>query len=684
MFSWPFNNSEQYVSSKSFKPKLVERDICSSRSFSTKYFLTSGDFVASCFCITIGFAAGFYFYFGEKLLPYIFGSVLLSNILLRLIFVDETIIVSILISVGFAIVTTLISYILRRLVGKTIFSNASYLGKSMPYLLTTILVSFIGGILISLIMLLDNSSGTLLEVFIKWTTGIFFGLVIFGTTIIYSYYYKEKGNLSTKDILYSFLFISAFIVVGSLLFSNTISWFTFEEYAYIFLIFYLILAFGFTFRMILTINVLYVVLYQLFFIKLGTDPDYSYLILSLSVYILTLSATASSVKMVLYELHIKNKNLIESTKKLESLVYSTESLLKLSDDILDTDIKIQEDYLKRIFNIACSIFDNYDYATCFIKEKTYVNFIDTVGYDKDVLNDFKFKTNTTDFVDVESPYIVHDGEKSVKSAVGEKYKEWSSLYPEVSEAIRFGIYIDEDTIAGMSFDILKDSAKSFNLNHLENYKSFQKLMNSFFSINYLNYKNISLKNDIVLSLIRTLELFDQYTGGHSEEVAYLSNEIAKRCGIDEKESHDIYWAGVVHDIGKVGIDSSIINKPSKLSLEEYEEVKNHSVFGYEILNKAEDLKHIAILVKYHHEWWNGAGYPSGLKGDKIPLGSQIISVCDAVSTMAKKRPYTIVKTSREIVDELKMYSGVQFSPEPAKHMIKFIEEGYLDEFYKNR
>jgi HD-GYP domain-containing protein (c-di-GMP phosphodiesterase class II) len=193
-----------------------------------------------------------------------------------------------------------------------------------------------------------------------------------------------------------------------------------------------------------------------------------------------------------------------------------------------------------------------------------------------------------------------------------------------------------------------------------------------------------LKNDIVLSLIRTLELFDQYTGGHSEEVAFLSNEIAKRCGLDEQETHDIYWAGVVHDIGKVGIDSSIINKPSKLSLEEYEKVKDHSIFGFEILNKAEDLKTIAILVKHHHEWWNGAGYPSGLEGEAIPIGSQIISVCDAVSTMAKKRPYTIVKTSREIIEELEMYSGVQFSPLPTKHMIKFIKDGYLDEFYKNR
>ena len=123
---------------------------------------------------------------------------------------------------------------------------------------------------------------------------------------------------------------------------------------------------------------------------------------------------------------------------------------------------------------------------------------------------------------------------------------------------------------------------------------------------------------------------------------------------------------------------------SKLSLEEYELVKEHSIFGYDILKKAEDLKDIAILVKHHHEWWNGSGYPSELRGNDIPLGSQIISVCDAVSTMAKKRPYTTAKTSNEIMGELLLYSGSQFSPEPTKHMVDFITEGLLDKYYKNR
>ena len=197
----------------------------------------------------------------------------------------------------------------------------------------------------------------------------------------------------------------------------------------------------------------------------------------------------------------------------------------------------------------------------------------------------------------------------------------------------------------------------------------------------LNYKNNNLKNDIVLSLIRTLELYDHYTGGHSEEVAYLAGQIASRCALSEKDVYNIYWAGIVHDIGKVGIPSNIINKPEKLTLEEYHQIQDHPVFGYQILKKSEDLQEIALLVKHHHEWWNGEGYPDGIKGDEIPIGAQILAICDAVSTMATKRPYTMVKSSREIIKELKLYSGIQFAPVPAQAMIEFIEDGLLDEFY---
>ena len=556
----------------------------------SNYFFNEGSFVASCFCISIGFALGFYFYFGNKLLPYLFGSILFSNIISRILFFDESFGINLSKSLGFSIISLLVIYIMKNLT--ELFGSKDKIGfkSGTIFILGSIAVSVLAGVLITTLMMVNDAPGTIYEIFIKWSTGYFFGIIIFGSTVLFSYHYEGKTNRSFRDNILGVIFILVFILVTSVLFSGTVSWFTFDDYAYVFIIFYLTLAFVFSYRMILLIDILFVVLYQLFFIKLGDDIDYLYLIFSINLYLLVLSTTASSVKMVLFELVKKNKALIKSSQKLESLVYSTESLLKLSDDILNTDVKVQEDYLSRIFKIACNIFDNYDFAACYIKGDPYVNFVDAVGYDPKVLTDFKFESSKLGYIDVNNPVHIVNGDTSVRRTLESKYEAFSKIYPQMNESIRFGISIDKENIGGISFDISKGSGKKFMIEEFKNLKSFQKLMNSFFSINYLNYKNISLKNDIVLSLIRTLELFDQYTGGHSEEVAYLSNEIAKRCELNEFEMHDIYWAGVVHDIGKVGVDNKIINKPSKLSLEEYEEIKKHSIFGYEILNKAEDLK----------------------------------------------------------------------------------------------
>lgn len=651
---------------------------------STNYIFISGGFIASCFCITIGLALGIYYNFEKKIIYYIFSSIFLSHIVFRYLFLDEQLYKILYVSLGLSLVSVLVLYIMRRIAFAFNIIDSISLRNSFIYIASTLTVSILAGILITNLMIISNSSLDIIQLFLKWSTGMFFGITIFGTAMLFSFYYKEGLRSTLIRNLFGIIYLIVFIVVTSLLFSNTVGWLTFEKHSYIFIIFYGVLAFMFSYRLLLITDVLFVLLYQFFYMNMSGNIGHSYEVLNIGLYLLVLSTFASSVKVAIYELDLKNQALVKSSLKLENLVYSTDSLLKLSDDILDSDIKFQENYLSRIFEIACKIFDNYDFAACYIRKDNKVYFIETIGYDVAVLNSFNFTKDNIDYIDTANPIHINDEDKSLRTTLKDKYNEFTEIYPKMSEAIRFGIYIDKDTLGSISFDIARNSGKKFLRDDFESMKSFQKLMNSFLSINNLNFKNISLKNDIVLSLIRTLELYDHYTGGHSEEVAYLSKEISMRLGLNEHQMYDIYWAGVVHDIGKVGIPSNIINKASKLSLEEYELIKEHTIFGYDILRKAEDLKDIAILVKHHHEWWNGSGYPSELKGNSIPLGSQIIAICDAVSTMAKKRPYTTVKTSSDIVDELTLYSGVQFSPEPTKHMINFINEGLLDKYYQNR
>lgn len=237
----------------------------------------------------------------------------------------------------------------------------------------------------------------------------------------------------------------------------------------------------------------------------------------------------------------------------------------------------------------------------------------------------------------------------------------------------------------MSFDLLVASAKKeFTDFDLRNYLSFQKLMNVFFQINTSYSKSIKLKSEISLSLIRALEAYDEYTKGHSEDVAFFSEQIASRMKLSDKERDDIYWAGIVHDIGKIGISTDILNKVGELTAEEYDQVKKHCEAGYKILSNSEGLHKIAKIILHHHERWDGFGYPAGLVNEAIPLGSQILAVADSVSAMSSFRSYSKIKTSQEIIEELNNYIGKQFSPLPAKAMIQFIEEGNLEKYYATK
>jgi putative nucleotidyltransferase with HDIG domain len=171
-----------------------------------------------------------------------------------------------------------------------------------------------------------------------------------------------------------------------------------------------------------------------------------------------------------------------------------------------------------------------------------------------------------------------------------------------------------------------------------------------------------LQKDIVQSFITALEFHDNYTKGHSESVASYSVQIGNSLNLGEKELDDLYWAAIMHDIGKIIVPSEILNKKGKLSACEYKIIKKHSQIGYEIVSQSDTLKDISEYILYHHERWDGMGYPKGLKGDEIPLLSQIICVADSWHAMTSERVYKKQLTKEEAIDELLKNRGTQFSP----------------------
>ncbi|WP_147535803.1 HD-GYP domain-containing protein [Bacillus marasmi] len=150
-----------------------------------------------------------------------------------------------------------------------------------------------------------------------------------------------------------------------------------------------------------------------------------------------------------------------------------------------------------------------------------------------------------------------------------------------------------------------------------------------------------LKNDLVTALSNSLGSRDTYTGQHSENVAKYALMIAKKLKFSKEECNAIYIGGLLHDIGKIGISETILKKPTKLTLEEFEQIKLHPELGYNMIMHISSFAELGVLemVRYHHERFDGKGYPAGLKGEEIPLAARILCVADSFDAMTSKRTY---------------------------------------------
>lgn len=176
--------------------------------------------------------------------------------------------------------------------------------------------------------------------------------------------------------------------------------------------------------------------------------------------------------------------------------------------------------------------------------------------------------------------------------------------------------------------------------------------------------------EVVESLSEAIEKRDPYTGGHTKRVVKYSLMIADEMGISGEERDKLKMAALLHDVGKIGIDDSVLRKPARLDEIEFEKMKEHPTIGADILGKIPQIKNIIPGILYHHEWYNGKGYPDGLSGNALPRIARIISIADTYDAMTTDRPYRKGLTHEYAIAELKKFSGTQFDP------------GYVDVFIK--
>jgi putative nucleotidyltransferase with HDIG domain len=207
--------------------------------------------------------------------------------------------------------------------------------------------------------------------------------------------------------------------------------------------------------------------------------------------------------------------------------------------------------------------------------------------------------------------------------------------------------VGHDPLSNLDLQIINALSMQTSI-FIENVKLYENLRNNYLST--------------IRAFAHAVEAKDEYTHGHSENVMNYTVALGRRMGIKGQELEHIKYAGLLHDIGKIGISEAILNKPGKLSDEEYNEIKKHPELGARIISNIPFLSQLVVLVQHHHEHYNGKGYPFGLAGDEIPLGSRMLSVSDTYEAMTSDRPYRKAMPQEKAFKILREERGAQFDP----------------------
>jgi len=184
----------------------------------------------------------------------------------------------------------------------------------------------------------------------------------------------------------------------------------------------------------------------------------------------------------------------------------------------------------------------------------------------------------------------------------------------------------------------------------------------------------------VSALSQAIDAKDGFTRGHADRVSRIAGAIARELGLSERQIEQIELAGLLHDIGKIGVEDRILMKPQRLDSEEQELMRRHPIYGASILEPSAALRPLVQTILHHHENYDGSGYPEGLKGEEIPLGSRIIIVADAYEAMTSDRIYRKSIGHDRAMDQLNRFKGLQFDPTIVRCLQRIVEKKGADAF----
>ncbi|HKL13907.1 MAG TPA: HD domain-containing phosphohydrolase [Halanaerobiales bacterium] len=367
-------------------------------------------------------------------------------------------------------------------------------------------------------------------------------------------------------------------------------------------------------------------------------------------------------------------DLIDKNIENERLLNNIEKLIDLMSSLHISKGNNLNNFLAELLYTALEIVEVADYGSVYVfNDNDYIEYIETVGHNLEKLNQieiegkpFRYNSDEIEIVD----NILEENKKYMSDYISKQIKEASLP---IKQSIPVILKEKNYVFGGICIDITQGSKKEFSQDDKRLIISFKNLANTFFKLERYNRLNSQFNKELVNSLLNFLKQHDIYTNDHSENVAELSLKIANKMDLNHEEKNDTYWTGMLHDMGKLIIPARILNKKGSLTEKEYDIIKKHPTLCYNALKDSDFLKTIAQYVLYHHERWDGRGYPEGLKKDETPLISRIIAVADAWDAMRSKRAYRNSLSKEKAKKEIKINKGIQFDPEIADLLLEIIE-----------
>ncbi|MCK8817435.1 HD domain-containing protein [Natroniella sulfidigena] len=379
------------------------------------------------------------------------------------------------------------------------------------------------------------------------------------------------------------------------------------------------------------------------------------------------------------ELKAYNEVLENVTQELDRSYYtvnqvnqSLEEMIELTTSLSKVSVQNQNKFLSNLLTTALEIVPEADYGKIYLFKEGYLEFKGAVGHDLSQLKELMITQEA--FCDNTNQILIFDGlfrEEFFSQLDKQRLKRASKA---VKQTMAVNFFVEDEKIGGLSLEIAESNEASFSQISKRLIKVFSYIANSLFRLQKYNQMQNEFQEELIISITQMLEIHDRYTKGHSQSVAQIAQQVARKMGLPDQKITDAYWAGIVHDIGKTVVPREILNKKGRLTDEEYEIIKKHPKWGYLTLKNSKHLKRIAEYVLAHHERWDGEGYPRGLKKDEIPLIAQIITVADAWDAMCSNRSYRDKMFRETALQEIKKNKGTQFAPKVVDAFLELLAE----------